>query len=181
MSVYTESSEVLWRDCGEAITIQCRFSNPRQEYLEVKKGLSEDVSVLQKIGNSGQLKIGSEFTGRLQENGAFPNIDILIKNLTSEDTGPYWCLYKMSNESVRRKGKGSVLVVVKGKPYYFIQLAINHMNHTNPPYHYSTGHSFPLNTPLMTHPASLLKCNMCIRTWGPLTIHGKLLIKLIQM
>ncbi|XP_031168292.1 uncharacterized protein LOC116059390 [Sander lucioperca] len=114
------SSEVVWRALGEAVTIQCRPSKPDQEYLSLKKGLSEEHDVLYKEGNPEKNTIYKEFMGRLQLNGVFPNVDILIKNLTSNDTGPYWCVYKkfdlVSSKNLEMKGTGSVLLVVTGGP-----------------------------------------------------------------
>ncbi|XP_078126487.1 uncharacterized protein LOC144530691 [Sander vitreus] len=114
------SSEVVWRELGKAVTIQCRPSKPDQEYLSLKKGLSEEHEVLYKEGNPEKNTIHKEFMGRLQLNGVFPNVDILIKNLTSDDTGPYWCVYKkfdlVSSKNLEMKGTGSVLLVVTGGP-----------------------------------------------------------------
>lgn len=113
MCVSAERTEVLWRGCGEAVTIQCRSSESHLKHLELKKGLYKHVSVLQKSEN--QSEIGQGFTGRVQEHGALPNIDVLIKNLSSDDTGPYWCMYRQSKEKEGKQRNGSVLVVVKGK------------------------------------------------------------------
>ncbi|XP_034751045.1 uncharacterized protein LOC117958646 isoform X2 [Etheostoma cragini] len=117
------NSEVVWRDSGEAVTIQCRCSDPNQEFLTLKKGLSEDYEVLYKDGNSEKDTIKKEFKARLQLNGVFPNVDIFIKNLTSNDTGPYWCEYKKFdpkfNEAMKMKGTGSILLVVTDRPQQF--------------------------------------------------------------
>ncbi|XP_070778969.1 T-cell antigen CD7-like [Enoplosus armatus] len=111
------SSGVVWRDFGGTVTIQCRSPEPNQEFLSLKMGLSEENTVLYKDRNSDKTTIATEFTGRLQLNGEFPNVDILIKNLTSNDTGPYWCEYKRFDQKfskvVIKKGEGSVLLVVK--------------------------------------------------------------------
>lgn len=52
----------------------------------------------------------------MQLNGNFPNLDFLLKNLTSDDTGVYWCLYKefdaKSGTTAVIEGQGSVLLVV---------------------------------------------------------------------
>lgn len=103
-----------WKDCGDEITIQCRSYEANQEHLNVKKGLNEYTSVVLKKNSSEDVTIAKGFMGRLQVNGKFPDIDILIKNLSSKDTGPYWCLYKNSSKS-EIKGMGSVLLVVKGE------------------------------------------------------------------
>ncbi|XP_070704501.1 uncharacterized protein [Pempheris klunzingeri] len=108
------SSGVVWKHFGETITIQCRYSN-KTEYLYLKRGLSEDLIFIKEY-NSDKSNIVTGFGGRLQLNGVFPNLDILIKNLTSDDTGPYWCEYKRFDDNKHRaeitKGTGSVLLVV---------------------------------------------------------------------
>ncbi|KAK9534982.1 hypothetical protein VZT92_007392 [Zoarces viviparus] len=112
------SGGVVWRDFGEAVTIQCRYHEEGQDSLNLQQGLSGKKSVLHNDGISGKTNTAEEFSGRLQLNGVFPNLDILIKNLTSEDTGTYWCTYmKFDRDSLldkEVKGSGSVLLVVRG-------------------------------------------------------------------
>lgn len=119
LCIYVESGGVLWRKFGEAITIQCRTTEPDQELLTLKKGLRED-DVLVIENNSEENTITKEFTDRLQLNGVFPSVDIKIKNLTSDDSGPYWCSYSKidlgSKKVIHIKGTGSVLLVVTGEP-----------------------------------------------------------------
>ncbi|XP_074512955.1 uncharacterized protein LOC141781252 isoform X2 [Sebastes fasciatus] len=113
------SSGVVWRDLGGSITIQCRPPGTDQEYLSLKKGLSEELEVFYRDGASKKNNVADEFVDRLQIHGVFPNMDILIKNLTSDDTGPYWCLYKKfdptTHQRVNSVGNGSVLLVVRDK------------------------------------------------------------------
>lgn len=63
--------------------------------------------------------IKKEFDNRLQINGVFPDPDIFIKNLTSNDTGPYWCLYAKTDQKLKEiqenEGQGSMLLVVLGE------------------------------------------------------------------
>ncbi|XP_076609266.1 uncharacterized protein LOC143334375 [Chaetodon auriga] len=110
-----ESGGVVWRDFGGSVTIQCRSPEQDQESLSLKKGLGED-EILFKESNSEKPTISSEFTSRLELHGVFPSMDIFIKNLTSADTGPYWCTYtkfdQMTSQRVTMKGTGSVLLVV---------------------------------------------------------------------
>ncbi|XP_038555182.1 uncharacterized protein LOC119888599 isoform X2 [Micropterus salmoides] len=121
VSIHVESSGVVWGDTGGAVTIQCRLpkSQLNQEVLILKKGLSEKNEVLHIDGDSGKNTTATKFQGRLQLNGVFPNMDILIKNLTSDDTGPYWCKYKRFDQGtaalVTTEGNGSVLLVVTVK------------------------------------------------------------------
>ncbi|XP_051245009.1 uncharacterized protein LOC127356954 isoform X2 [Dicentrarchus labrax] len=111
-------SEVLWKDVGGSFTIQCRAPEPEQDSLTLKKGLSKDIDVFHKPSGSDKNTTAEQFKYRLQFNGKFPNVDILIKNLTSNDTGPYWCCYAKFDLNtatvIHKKGTGSVLLVVSG-------------------------------------------------------------------
>ncbi|CAK6964844.1 uncharacterized protein si:rp71-81e14.2 isoform X2 [Scomber scombrus] len=109
-----ETSHVEFKDVGEQITIQCRYTESDQTSLTLKKGLDEESEVLHRV-NNGKSTIATQFENRLEVNGEMPNTDILIKNLTSEDTGPYWCVYKrvISGKPEEKKGKGSMLLVVR--------------------------------------------------------------------
>ncbi|XP_026181010.1 uncharacterized protein LOC113141041 [Mastacembelus armatus] len=111
-----ERTGVTWVDVGGTVTVQCRTSLDRVEYLNLKRGLNEeDVFFLE--DRSSKTVIANDFNNRLQSNGKFPNVDILIKNLTSTDTGPYWCVYNMFDEiktiSKKEKGNGSILLIVR--------------------------------------------------------------------
>ncbi|XP_005925548.1 uncharacterized protein LOC102304363 isoform X3 [Haplochromis burtoni] len=103
--------EVIRKKVGQQVTIQCRSAS-NQEMLYLKRGLNEEEDIfcltLQKS------TINQKFTDRLQFHGPFPNVDILLKNLTLDDTGPYWCVYKVSSnyELKTSRGNGSVLLVV---------------------------------------------------------------------
>lgn len=118
---------MVWRDIGGSITIQCKAPEQVQELLVLKKGLEQD-EIYTRHGN-GRPVISKDFKDRLQVNGKFPNIDILIKNLTSNDTGPYWCHYsKIDPEEggiINQKGNGSLLLVVTGEPSIFMLLCYN--------------------------------------------------------
>lgn len=112
---------------GGSITIQCRAPKQLQELLVLKKGLKQDE--IYSRHRNGKLIISKEFKDRLQVNGEFPDTDILIKNLTSNDTGPYWCHYsKIDLEGggiIGQKGNGSLLLVVTGEPSTFMLLCYN--------------------------------------------------------
>lgn len=99
------------------LTIQCRQLTMDQELLTLERGIKKsDVMSM----NPNDEVIKNELKDRIQINGVFPNPDILIQNLTSDDTGPYWCFYsktdKKLNEIKQEEGKGSVLLVVSGEP-----------------------------------------------------------------
>lgn len=103
------SSGVEWKDVGGNVTIGCRPPGEGQTSLSLRKS---EAKILFVHGKSRKETIASEVSGRLQWTGEFPDIDIIIKNLTSDDTGAYWCEY--NTELVL--GKGSVLLVVTGEP-----------------------------------------------------------------
>uniref|UniRef100_A0A3Q3GRF0 Immunoglobulin V-set domain-containing protein n=1 Tax=Labrus bergylta TaxID=56723 RepID=A0A3Q3GRF0_9LABR len=94
-SVFAESNGVERRDPGGSVTIQCKFPQSSPASLTLMKGLNDDSQVLYKM-NASRPVIAKDFKSRLQIHGEFPNLDILIRNLTSEDTGPYWCKYQKS-------------------------------------------------------------------------------------
>ncbi|XP_053194617.1 uncharacterized protein si:rp71-81e14.2 isoform X2 [Scomber japonicus] len=108
-----KETHVAFKDVGEQITIQCRSSKPDRS-LSLMKGLHEESQILHRASN-GKNTIAAHFENRLEVNGEMPNTDILIKNLTSEDTGPYWCVYKSFAKSMseEKRGTGSMLLVVR--------------------------------------------------------------------
>lgn len=113
------SAELLWRTPGKYVTIQCRLDTKEQiTSLSVKMGLAEkDVFHVQRTTPQKPI-VKDTFRGRLENSGIFPNLDILITNLTLNDTGPYWCFYTQYNVIKRQsetfKANGSVLLVVSG-------------------------------------------------------------------
>ncbi|XP_017161699.1 uncharacterized protein LOC108166493 [Poecilia reticulata] len=128
-----EMKEVVWREVGESVTIQCRSRTNKDLSLHFKRGLWEDMDIAQ-ITNELRLARGEKermkFTERKLEevknmidrvefNGKYPNVDFLLKNLSVDDTGAYWCLYlkDVSNTRKMMKGDGSVIVVVKENSY----------------------------------------------------------------
>lgn len=119
LCVYVESGGVLWKHFGGAITIHCRTTELDPYLLTLKRGLKED-HILATENSTETKTINKEFIDRLQLNGTYPNIDIKIKNLTFEDTGPFWCYYtkitKKPRQVMETKGTGSILLVVTGEP-----------------------------------------------------------------
>ncbi|XP_010770111.1 uncharacterized protein [Notothenia coriiceps] len=106
------SSGVVLKEIGRDVTIQCRNPQKDQESLALKKGLNMEYDVFFNRHDSEKVTIAMDFRDRLQYNGLFPNIDILIKNVTSKDTDTYWCVYNKFGTPVTKNGKGSILLVV---------------------------------------------------------------------
>lgn len=133
--VCVDNNEVQWKNKGGYITIQCRTSEPNQESLDVKKGIRREVSVFYQWNQLKKETTGDVFKGRLQTHGQFPNIDILIKNLSYADTGPYWCDYpkfdKDSMKTIFAKSSGSVLLVVKGEHHILLLFSLTQTLLTN--------------------------------------------------
>ncbi|XP_069569627.1 uncharacterized protein [Brachyistius frenatus] len=111
----TEVKGLVWRNVGEAFTIQCR-TDGEQESLCLRMGLNEQFEVFFRNKLSVKDTVAQKFTGRLESNGVFPNMDIFIKNLSLTDTGPYWCGYSMYDKKTHEQkvinGEGSMLLVV---------------------------------------------------------------------
>ncbi|KAJ4931942.1 hypothetical protein JOQ06_010378 [Pogonophryne albipinna] len=107
------SSGVVLKEIGRDVTIQCRTPQKDQESLALRKGLNMESDVFFNIHDSEKATIAMDFRGRLQYNGLFPNIDILIKNVTSKDTDTYWCVYNKFGKPVIKNGEGSILLVVR--------------------------------------------------------------------
>ncbi|CAI5675235.1 unnamed protein product [Oreochromis niloticus] len=108
----TDGYGVIRINVGKQVTIQCKSAS-NQDMLYLKKGLNEEEDIY--FTDSNKSTINQKFTDRLQFHGKLPNVDILIKNLTLDDTGPYWCVYKMTDQKYELKttrGNGSVLLVV---------------------------------------------------------------------
>ncbi|XP_068435339.1 uncharacterized protein [Clinocottus analis] len=112
------SSGVEWKEIGEAVTIKCRPPATGQDSLTLLKGLDNEVVFFKTIKQEKYIT-AEELRDRLQLTGDFPNMDIVIRNLTSNDTGPYWCNYmKFDNETNQYehvRSRGSVLLVVTDK------------------------------------------------------------------
>lgn len=116
-----EGSELLWRTPGKDVAIQCRLETQDEvQSLSVTRGLAQDDVFHVEADSKDKPLIKDPFHGRLQYSGTYPNLDILIKNLYLNDTGPYWCICRKVNKIKREttivKTKGSVLLVVSGKP-----------------------------------------------------------------
>ncbi|XP_024657905.2 uncharacterized protein LOC101486141 isoform X1 [Maylandia zebra] len=107
----TDGYEVIRIKVGKQVTIQCRSAS-NQEMLYLKRGLNEEEDIFYLTDSKST--INQKFTDRLQFHGQVPNVDILLKNLTLDDTGPYWCVYIVSGnyELKTSRGNGSVLLVV---------------------------------------------------------------------
>lgn len=132
--IYVESA-VIYKNPGEDFTVQCRVKR-QVDSLSLKKGLNEEDQIFYKDRKSDKNNIEDDFKKRLQLNGQFPNMDFLIKNLSSADTGPYWCVYGWFDEAEEmvknEKGEGSVLLVVKGKSHlltYYLWIDFIHKNY----------------------------------------------------
>lgn len=117
---YADGYEVIRRKVGQQVTIQCKSAS-NQEMLYLKRGLNEEEDIFY-LADLKKPTINQKFTDRLQFHGQVPNVDILLKNLTLDDTGPYWCVYKMTSnyELKASRGNGSVLLVVTGESEQFI-------------------------------------------------------------
>uniref|UniRef100_A0A1A8NLH2 Chromosome 3 SCAF14707, whole genome shotgun sequence, Uncharacterized protein n=2 Tax=Nothobranchius rachovii TaxID=451742 RepID=A0A1A8NLH2_9TELE len=104
-------ARVMWKEAGESITISCT-SDSQQQMMSLMKGLNRDEQIFFTEKTKQKHNIKDTMKVRVQANIVFPKVEILIKNLTRNDTGPYWCLYKtMSSDECT----DSLLLVVTEK------------------------------------------------------------------
>ncbi|XP_036069176.1 uncharacterized protein si:ch211-188c18.1 isoform X2 [Oryzias melastigma] len=108
-----EGNNIVWKKVGEDVTIACRTSQ-EQNHMFLKRGLHEETVLFYADKNSTTSKI--EPANKIQTRGKFPNITFTIKNLTSTDIGPHWCLfthYDKNFKGTTDKKYGSILLVIK--------------------------------------------------------------------
>ncbi|MEQ2305134.1 hypothetical protein AMECASPLE_034462 [Ameca splendens] len=111
-----EMKKEVFRESGQSVKIQCRIHTD-QDFFILKLGLNEetDIAVIDKA--SRKTTFLQEMTGRIQTNGEFPSVDIVIKWLNLNDSGPYWCMYSKIDDSYKQlftEGNGSIILVVSG-------------------------------------------------------------------
>ncbi|KAM9392217.1 uncharacterized protein KZ484_003712 [Pholidichthys leucotaenia] len=105
---------VVWKHVGEAVTIKCIVPSDSMNLI-VKKGLDEEIQIFFFDKDKRKSVIFRLFQARLQSDNNFPELSIRIKNLTLNDTGPYWCKYTYLDINYNRitsKAPGSILLVV---------------------------------------------------------------------
>ncbi|KAM9393267.1 uncharacterized protein KZ484_004465 [Pholidichthys leucotaenia] len=105
---------VVWKHVGEAVTIKCIVPSNGIN-LSVRKGLDEEIQIFFFDKDKRKLVIFQPLQARLQSDNNFPELSIRIKNLTLNDTGPYWCKYTyldINYNPKTSKAPGSVLLVV---------------------------------------------------------------------
>ncbi|XP_062414176.1 uncharacterized protein LOC134106184 [Pungitius pungitius] len=92
--------EAVWREPGEAVTVRCRSSHPKPEYLSLM---------------TGRGTVAPEYRGRLRCSETFPDVDVVIDPVTPADAGRYECVYlkyDRQRRPVELPGTGSVFLVM---------------------------------------------------------------------
>lgn len=110
----------MWKDIGGSITIHCRAAAlPPQNLLSLKRGLHKD-EIFTTNNDRRHNLVSKNVEGRLLVVGVFPDLDLIIGNLTMEETGLYRCFYSKTGRTIETKeGEGAVLLVVKGEPILY--------------------------------------------------------------
>ncbi|XP_019751979.1 uncharacterized protein LOC109531886 [Hippocampus comes] len=112
-----ENIEVIRRPPGGSVSIQCSHVPQGEMHMTFFKGLKKDFQILHMM--SQKTTTAKEFSGRLRVEGIFPNVDVIISNLTSEDTGLYFCDYQWyddaRSEQKRVDDDSPVMLVVEGE------------------------------------------------------------------
>uniref|UniRef100_A0AAV2KET3 Immunoglobulin V-set domain-containing protein n=1 Tax=Knipowitschia caucasica TaxID=637954 RepID=A0AAV2KET3_KNICA len=99
------SAVEVCRDSHRCLLHLCLHNLMQHSEMEETRDVRHDPMQLWKKGYKVYLK----------DNGHFPNIQILLKNLTREDTGVYWCMCGTHSAETGLNvpdGDGSVLLVV---------------------------------------------------------------------
>ncbi|XP_061893060.1 uncharacterized protein LOC133642719 [Entelurus aequoreus] len=109
-----DTNGLVWKHTGKSVSILCRSRppGPGLVFMSLLKGLRKEINVLFKMGDKNT--VAEKYADRLQVKGDITSMEVVISNLTTEDTGPYWCDYKMTAnfETKALNSNGSVLLVV---------------------------------------------------------------------
>ncbi|KAJ7989753.1 hypothetical protein DPEC_G00307790 [Dallia pectoralis] len=104
---------VVQKHEGDNITIHCRTSQTDREHLSLYRRLTTETQVFNFYKNREKVTIQDKFKSRLKNVGVFQNMFLTIENLTTEDSGVYWCFYNgYKKEDIFAQ---SVLLVVNGE------------------------------------------------------------------
>lgn len=118
--IYVEMKGGVWKKVGQSITIRCRIESD-QDFFNLKKGINKENDIVGIDKVTQRLIIVESMKGRIETHGAFPNVDITIKNLNRNDTGIYWCVYSSVDESFKQqttRGDGSIQLFVTGEKLF---------------------------------------------------------------
>ncbi|XP_061702451.1 uncharacterized protein LOC133514639 [Syngnathoides biaculeatus] len=109
-----ENNRVIWKQVGETVSFQCRSSEQDLTGMSLFQGLKKEFKVL--YSASDKNTIAHQFEGRLWREGTLPNVDVVISNLTTKDTGVYRWEYEgfdvQKSELKKVDGNGPLLLVV---------------------------------------------------------------------
>ncbi|XP_020341708.1 uncharacterized protein LOC116374879 isoform X2 [Oncorhynchus kisutch] len=121
----TTAADILWVKTGEKVTMMCSTTLKDQDGMYLYVGLDRDREVLYYYQRDSKLTPRKRYWDRVKTEGPMDQLTITISNLTTEDTGVYWCVYTKFNEATYEnyinQGRGSTLVVVNGR-YDALQL-----------------------------------------------------------
>ncbi|XP_020341788.1 uncharacterized protein LOC116374879 isoform X3 [Oncorhynchus kisutch] len=112
----TAAEDILWVKTGEKVTMMCSTTLKDQDGMYLYVGLDRDREVLYYYQRDSKLTPRKRYWDRVKTEGPMDQLTITISNLTTEDTGVYWCVYTKFNEATYEnyinQGRGSTLVVV---------------------------------------------------------------------
>lgn len=114
---YTAETHWVQKEVGDQITIQCAIDS-KEEFLYLQRGINKEENVYVRKNGTENGSPSEKMRERIQTHGKFPNVQILIKKLNTNDTNVYWCVYTKTDElykTIFTEGNGAVLLVVTEK------------------------------------------------------------------
>ncbi|CAB1344671.1 unnamed protein product [Coregonus sp. 'balchen'] len=99
-SVSTKGGQtILWVNTGAQFTMNCSTTLKDQDGMYLYVGLDRDREVLYYHQRDSKMTARKGYWDRVKTEGPMDQLTITIINLTIEDTGVYWCVYKKVNKS----------------------------------------------------------------------------------
>ncbi|XP_036425362.1 uncharacterized protein LOC118807456 [Colossoma macropomum] len=112
-SCTSEKYVFLSAHVGEKATVHCTPSNPAQDGVYMYQQLDTNRKTMTYLYKDGSFSPRDGFKGRLETNAKLETFAVSILNVTTQDTGVYWCVF--NKEDLNSESKQRTLLVVTGK------------------------------------------------------------------
>ncbi|KAL7890960.1 hypothetical protein AOLI_G00004360 [Acnodon oligacanthus] len=112
-SCSSEQYVFLSARAGETTTVHCTPPNSQQDGVYMYQRLETEENVMTYLYKDGSFSPRNAFIHRLETNSKLETFTVSILNVTTRDTGVYWCVF--NNEDKNSDSKEKTLLVVSGK------------------------------------------------------------------